>query len=442
MSAMASGKRPREVVELSDSSDDDVTHNAAQSRPRKRPRTRGNQENPVELSDSGTLEVRNTPFGHVAHPPEPMGDVAVQLAPLRPQSVQDPRDKFPMPGAWVDALPDWQPLVGTLPPEDPMHNPWLTAADLYHAPPQPGYGDWADGLGQLGALRQPVHEDWDAGLAPFQRLQLPVPQAYNNLLNVNGPPVLQGWEHFRPFDPPHQSVPETNADNSNHAAAPATNIASEGSRRDSQASMTTINQDDCLERVLAMFPDISHEYVCGLHNTWSGKVDIIMDKILASTGYPKERDSKAEMLRQKRAKAALHDDQIWLKQDHAVMYGSLRQAVLYILKNEFNEIPVKFITSMQSSKSQLYATYLSLDEAWHADPLPFKKVNKRSAVPMAFLWIMEKFGNHCATLEKELVAARQECLRMRTEHQAEMYLKDAEEANLLSARETGATAEW
>jgi hypothetical protein len=44
-----------------------------------------------------------------------------------------------------------------------------------------------------------------------------------------------------------------------------------------------------------------------------------------------------------------------------------------VLKDEFNTIPVKYIREVQKDKKYLYATYLALNEAKHAEPCPYGK---------------------------------------------------------------------
>lgn len=77
------------------------------------------------------------------------------------------------------------------------------------------------------------------------------------------------------------------------------------------SGIQTFTADDCLQRVLEMFPDISHEYVTSLYNEFdsnsdyetlpgAARLDNIIEQLVSASEYPKEERGKAVLKKRKR----------------------------------------------------------------------------------------------------------------------------------------------
>ena len=86
--------------------------------------------------------------------------------------------------------------------------------------------------------------------------------------------------------------------------------------------------DDCLQRVLEIFPDISHEYVTDLYNGFDhesdyevlpghARLDNIMEQLVsATTSYPKQEKGKQALKRKRQDSLDESENKKWEQADH------------------------------------------------------------------------------------------------------------------------------
>jgi hypothetical protein len=126
-----------------------------------------------------------------------------------------------------------------------------------------------------------------------------------------------------------------------------------------------------------------------------------------------------------------------------------------VLKDEFNTIPVKYIRGVQKDKKYLYATYLALNEAKHAEPCPYGKspwranrevnfevlqANKHETANIPH--IKEQFESaRKAAIESNSQRRRTITQKVREEMEAAARAKE-EQSALEAAKATGTVVEW
>ncbi|KAI5193988.1 hypothetical protein AUEXF2481DRAFT_215998 [Aureobasidium subglaciale EXF-2481] len=136
-----------------------------------------------------------------------------------------------------------------------------------------------------------------------------------------------------------------------------------------------------LDRVLDIVPDVAQDHVTQLLETHQDDIEQVIEVLFAAP-YPKERDKRAaeEAAKQtalREQKAAEEAEQNSLLNPQCTFSGKMKDTIIEVLKDEFNTIPVKYIRKIQKTKTHLYATYLALNEAKHADVRPFGKTPRR-----------------------------------------------------------------
>jgi hypothetical protein len=126
-----------------------------------------------------------------------------------------------------------------------------------------------------------------------------------------------------------------------------------------------------------------------------------------------------------------------------------------VLKDEFNTIPVKYIKEVQKDKKYLYATYLALNEAKHAEPCPFGKCPWRSNREVNFdtLQANKHETANIPHIKEQFESARQAAIesnslrrktitqKVREEMEAAAKAKE-EQLALEAAKATGTVVEW
>jgi hypothetical protein len=126
-----------------------------------------------------------------------------------------------------------------------------------------------------------------------------------------------------------------------------------------------------------------------------------------------------------------------------------------VLKNEFNKIPVKYIKEVQKDKKHLYATYLALNEATHAEPCAFGKTPWRPIKEVNFdvLQANKHESANIPHLKEQFESARKAVIESNSQRrktisqkvraEMEAVAKTKEElAALETAKATGTIVQW
>lgn len=112
-----------------------------------------------------------------------------------------------------------------------------------------------------------------------------------------------------------------------------------------------VTVDACLQRVLEIFPDISHDYVYSLYNEFDqggdyetlpgpARLDNIIEQLVSATSYPKQEKGK----KRKREDSTEADPfQQWEREDRVAVPRWLKGSMQAIMKAEFPDIPVQYI---------------------------------------------------------------------------------------------------
>lgn len=140
------------------------------------------------------------------------------------------------------------------------------------------------------------------------------------------------------------------------------------------ASPTTLNDtrvvtaDICLQRVLEIFPDISHDFVYSLYNEFDqsgdyetlpgpARLDNIIEQLVSATSYPKQDKGK----KRKRQESIDEDPfQKWERDNRIAVPNWLKGSMQAILKAEFPAIPVQYISDTLATQRHLYQTLIAL----------------------------------------------------------------------------------
>lgn len=126
-----------------------------------------------------------------------------------------------------------------------------------------------------------------------------------------------------------------------------------------------------------------------------------------------------------------------------------------VLKNEFNTIPIKYIREVQKEKKHLYATYLALNEAKHADLRPYGKTpwrplrdvnfqvlqgtkDQKANIPV----LMEQFNAARRAAAEWNIQRRISIAQKKLEEETAALKAQSEEKNLELAEASGKLAEW
>ncbi|KAI7258315.1 hypothetical protein KC343_g7056 [Hortaea werneckii] len=207
-----------------------------------------------------------------------------------------------------------------------------------------------------------------------------------------------------------------------------------------------VTPESCLQLVLEIFPDVSHDHVLHLYDSFEAvsdktKRDNIIEKLVSDPAYPKqERQSQ-----KKRKRAASTDDsdaQRWEKQDREVAPGYLKGTMQAILKVEYPEMTVKYINETFALEKHLYQAYVALAAAKdNPDPLNQKLNKGRPSVRHFTTADAMATNSGWPPLLEELAAARKSVQGIRTKKALENEKKKEEAENLRLAMERGETAE-
>ncbi|KAL8814477.1 MAG: hypothetical protein Q9223_006306 [Gallowayella weberi] len=222
--------------------------------------------------------------------------------------------------------------------------------------------------------------------------------------------------------------------------------------------------DGLLQKVLEVFPDISHDHVKSLYESHSTAAlspdgiplsENIISQILDVGKYPKERDRQNE-LKRKRSQFDNSDDERAAKwsidgerreDDSAPNLNYCRQA-LVMLQADYPQTPIHFLRNVLYTQRTLYATYLFLDGVEDTydstEPRPYYKLKKsrrpkhsEPATPTA----MYPTGYGVKELQKELEAARFQRKKLQTQRQIQRDASAAEAAEEKELRDSNQVLE-
>ncbi|KAL8769461.1 MAG: hypothetical protein Q9209_004522 [Squamulea sp. 1 TL-2023] len=207
--------------------------------------------------------------------------------------------------------------------------------------------------------------------------------------------------------------------------------------------------DECIQKVLEIFPDVCHDYVRSLYdryppNTLSPdgipRSEQIISQILDGVKYPKERDRQNE-LKRKRTQLPDSDDERaakWASIDNVTRPAYENEAIDALIE-DFPDIPRKFIELKFGAAGNLYATYLALDIADDtystSAPRPYtrlKKARKSKQGRPITSSTMDPTGYGLTELQNELEAARAQRKKFQTQRQIK---RDAEAAEAAEEKE-------
>lgn len=210
--------------------------------------------------------------------------------------------------------------------------------------------------------------------------------------------------------------------------------------------------DICLQRVLEMFPQISHDYVRKLYNDFdnNGKYEIlpgearfhnILDQLISSDSYPKQEKSKQADRKRKREDSIDEsvDTARWQRADRETAPGFLKSSVQAMLKAEFPEIPHTYIGKVLTREKHFFQSYLALAKAKDDPNAPVFRGRASSTNFATANTIATNAG--WPNLQAELQAARQRVGIIRRQRMLEAAKKQAEAENLQKAKDEGATSE-
>ncbi|KAL8732490.1 MAG: hypothetical protein Q9166_002704 [cf. Caloplaca sp. 2 TL-2023] len=221
--------------------------------------------------------------------------------------------------------------------------------------------------------------------------------------------------------------------------------------------------DQCLQKVLDIFPDISHDHIKSLYDSHPSKAispdgvplsEEIISQILDGGTYPKERDRQNE-LKRKRSEVENSDDERavkwrneWINADRVprgVLDRVYSQHALRMLQEDYPDIPRTFLERKLSESGHLYATYLAVDLVENTydsgAPRAYTKLKKSRKPNTAKPVTMTAVGFSLTELQKELEAARVQRKKLQTQRQIKRDASAAEAAEEKALRDSNQVME-
>ncbi|KAL8716594.1 MAG: hypothetical protein Q9225_006084 [Loekoesia sp. 1 TL-2023] len=235
------------------------------------------------------------------------------------------------------------------------------------------------------------------------------------------------------------------------------NLESSMAEVTSPPAMATYEQ--CLQEVLEVFPDISHEHVKELYDGRQ-TVEVVapnipmpealISLILDGGKYPKERDRLNELKRKRLSELNSDDERAaeWKNADHIAGESFYSMQARNLLQGDFLDMPRKFIDLKFKESGHLYATYLALglaqDTYETSEPRPYiklKKTRRPSTTEFLTRDEMSPLSTAFQKLKEELGAARAQRKKLQTQRQIEKAAADAEAAEEKRLRDSGQVME-
>ncbi|KAJ9648109.1 hypothetical protein H2199_001886 [Coniosporium tulheliwenetii] len=142
-----------------------------------------------------------------------------------------------------------------------------------------------------------------------------------------------------------------------------------------QAVPDLLTEDECLHRILEMFPDIAHDHVRKLYRAkftygieipdpstvaaWCNELSLQLSE---PAKYPKERERRQE-LKRKREESNRDDATEFEKENREAVDQSYLNAAQRLLQDEFLQVPVKFIREKLQKHQFLIKAYAVIEAA-------------------------------------------------------------------------------
>ncbi|KAK5701425.1 hypothetical protein LTR17_022618 [Elasticomyces elasticus] len=213
------------------------------------------------------------------------------------------------------------------------------------------------------------------------------------------------------------------------------------------------NADTCLQRVLEIFPDISHEHIHKLYSAFDessdyenlsgpARLDNIIEQLVSGTSYPKQEKSKQPARKRKREDSIDETDtKKWERQDRDTVPAFLKGSMQGMLKAEFPHIGIQHVNNILATEKHFYQAYLRLANISDGYDTTIRHLGRGK--PSKKLATADTIALNCGwePLAEELNAARKRVEFVRTQRVAEDAQKKAEEHNLQRAKERGETSE-
>lgn len=215
----------------------------------------------------------------------------------------------------------------------------------------------------------------------------------------------------------------------------------------------------CLESVLEIFPDVSHEYVKKRYNDFEkaggytyeklpglARLDTMIEELLAATIYPKQEKVVSQKKRKRESSCSSNesiDDTQWTRLDRdAAPRSHLAGTIRVMLKAEFPTIPNVYINDQFSAHKHVYQAFVALSEAIdNFDPKhPAFSKGRASTKTTGTAEFIAKASGY-PELYEELKAARHHVQHIRVRRSAKDTKQQAEEENARHAKEAGETIE-
>ncbi|KAH9807824.1 RING finger protein [Teratosphaeria destructans] len=222
----------------------------------------------------------------------------------------------------------------------------------------------------------------------------------------------------------------------------------EFSARDLSLDLTV---DVCLQRVLEIFPDVSHEHVVRLYDeidpqtttatlTSQARLDNVIEKLVTSNGgYPKQDRGKK---RKREDSVEVNDFKRWESEHRDIFPTYLKAPMRAMLKAEFPEIPQQYVNNTLDHHKYFYKAYIALaKDKDDGDDNPMHRRFGRGRVRQSANAGVIAQNSTWPDLVAELDAARRKVQIIRAQKAAEDAKKAAEQENLQQAMERGETAE-
>lgn len=249
--------------------------------------------------------------------------------------------------------------------------------------------------------------------------------------------LIDGEEVFIPDERPATPANGTTTTSDDNAARGA-----------AQESAFTV--DDCLQHVLEIFPDISHDYV---RNLWASfendyetrpgraRLDNIVQQLASASTYPKQAKGKLKRKRDDSAEVTVEIKK-WNQVDRAAVPNWAKGSIAAICKADFPIIPRSHISERLATHSFLFQTYVALAKDVD-DSEDGAHVFGRGRAAKITTAGADTIALNCGHVElvAELAAARLHVVALRSERKAAKAKKRAEEENLQSAIASGQTSE-
>jgi hypothetical protein len=198
-----------------------------------------------------------------------------------------------------------------------------------------------------------------------------------------------------------------------------------------RAHNTTDDYQTCLNRILEVFPDISHDHVQQIYNKDIeaigpyerhniNMVERLVGKILESDKYPKQRDRVRELKRKRSDKDVDEEEAAkWKDMDLRGAPAEYAKVSKIALQEVFEFVPAKFINEIFKEHGHYYGSFFAILEAergYHlARKPPFVRLKTRrlnnGEGAQALMGRLQIAGDHFKALKEEMDSAFQRRMR-------------------------------